>query len=124
PLSMFLTPEGKPFAGGTYFPPADIDGRLGFPSVTARVQGLWTEKEQEIRNNADVVTQHVQRQMKPKLTLQEIPLEQGLVDSSVKSLIASYDPERGGIDFNPARAEGPKFPVPAKLRLLMNRARH
>ena len=66
PLSMFLTPDGKPFAGGTYFPPEDAaGGRMGFPSVMNRVNELWNDKETSIRENADVVTRFVKQQMAP-----------------------------------------------------------
>ncbi len=61
PLSMFLTPEAKPFAGGTYFGPEDQAGRLGFVSILNRVNQLWTQKEKGVRENADVLTEHVRR---------------------------------------------------------------
>ncbi len=123
PLSMFLTPEGKPFAGGTYFPPEDIDGRLGFPTVLTRVHELWTMKREEIESNAEVITGVVRKEMKPKLNLDPVALDESLVRSSVTSIEESYDPEQGGVDFNVGRPNGPKFPVPSKLRLLLDRAR-
>ncbi|HSG70046.1 MAG TPA: thioredoxin domain-containing protein, partial [Planctomycetaceae bacterium] len=122
PLSMFLTPEGQPFAGGSYFPPEDQGGRIGFPTVMERVHTLWTEKETDIRQNAKVVTDAVQRQMKPRLTLEETRLDLTLVELTVNSLKESYDSEYGGIDFRASQPNSPKFPVPAKLRLLLDRA--
>lgn len=122
PLSMFLTPEGQPFAGGSYFPPEDQGGRIGFPTVMQRVHTLWTEKETDIRQNAKVVTDAVQRQMKPRLNLEETKLDVTLVEQTVTSLKESYDSEYGGIDFRASQPNSPKFPVPAKLRLLLDRA--
>ena len=124
PLSMFLTPEGKPFAGGTYFPPEDADdGRIGFPTVMNRVTGLWEDQEEAIRKNADIVTQVVQRQMTPSLDLKAVPLDKGgYIDDAIFAVMESYDPVHGGIDFNSARPDGPKFPTPSKLRLLMHEA--
>ncbi|HUG20324.1 MAG TPA: DUF255 domain-containing protein [Planctomycetaceae bacterium] len=122
PLSMFMTPEGQPFAGGSYFPPEDQGGRLGFPTVMQRVHTLWTDKETDIRQNAKVVTDAVQRQMKPRLNLEETKLDLTLVELTVNSLKESYDSEYGGIDFRASQPNSPKFPVPAKLRLLLDRA--
>ncbi|MBD3672032.1 MAG: DUF255 domain-containing protein [Planctomycetaceae bacterium] len=123
PLSMFLTPEGKPFAGGTYFPPQDMeDGRIGFPTVMDRVTGLWNEQEEAIRKNADIVTQVVKRQMTPSLDLSAVELDQKQIETTLSALKESYDPEYGGIDFDPARPDGPKFPTPAKLNLLQHAA--
>ena len=124
PLSLFLTPEGKPFAGGTYFPPADTeDGRTGFPTVMERVSGLWKSNEEAIRENANVVTNVVKRQMTPTLDLGTVSLKESNILLSIQALKESYDPEHGGIDFDPARPDGPKFPTPAKLSLLMHAAR-
>lgn len=124
PLSMFLTPDGKPFAGGTYFPPEDTDdGRSGFPTVMDRVTGLWNEQEEAIRKNADIVTQVVQRQMTPSLDLKAVPLDEGdYIGDALFAIMESYDPIHGGIDFDIARPDGPKFPTPAKLSLLMHEA--
>lgn len=124
PLSMFLTPEGKPFAGGTYFPPEDGEnGGLGFPSVMNNVLKFWSEDEENIRNNAETVTRYVKQQMAPPLNLQEVTLEKADIEKSVSALKESYDPEYGGIDFNAANPNGPKFPTPSKLSLLMRQAR-
>jgi uncharacterized protein YyaL (SSP411 family) len=124
PLSMFLTPEGKPFAGGSYFPPEDTpDGRLGFPGVMERVVNLWAKQEDAIRQNADTVTRVVKQQMAPPLNLQEVTIEKEDIQKSVAALKESYDPEFGGIDFNAANPNAPKFPTPSKLSLLMRQAR-
>ncbi|MDG2391252.1 MAG: DUF255 domain-containing protein [Planctomycetaceae bacterium] len=124
PLSIFLTPDGKPFAGGTYFPPADTkDGRTGFPTVMERVSGLWQDNEKSIRANADVMTNVVKRQMTPMLDLGSVTLKESNIDRSIQALKESYDPEYGGIDFNTSRPDGPKFPTPSKLSLLMHAAR-
>ena len=48
PLNVFLTPDGKPFYGGTYFPPDDRYGRPGFPALLAALRDAWTERRDEI----------------------------------------------------------------------------
>lgn len=55
PLNVFLTPDLKPFFGGTYFPPEDRQGRRGFPSLLAAVAGAWREKRADLITEADRV---------------------------------------------------------------------
>lgn len=123
PLSMFLTPDGKPVAGGTYFPPEDGSGRIGFPSVMQRVVEIWKNKREAVLKNADALTAEVQRVMKPALALRSVKIDRQLVDNVVQSLVRSYDSEFGGIDFNRFQPNSPKFPVPAKLALLQYQVR-
>lgn len=123
PLSMFLTPEGKPFAGGTYFPPRSENGRPGFEGVLKQIHDAWTQQPESIEANASLLTREVQRAMKPRLALKKTELARELVDAVVKSLVDSFDSEYGGVDFNPERPDAPKFPVPAKLSLLQYQAR-
>jgi len=52
PLNMFLTPNLEPLTGGTYFPPKDQGGRIGFPTVLKRVHGVWQENPDETAKNA------------------------------------------------------------------------
>ncbi|MHC4607139.1 MAG: thioredoxin domain-containing protein, partial [Planctomycetota bacterium] len=56
PLSVWLTPDLKPFWGGTYFPPEDRFGRPGFPRVLREIANAWKTQEKELRENADLVT--------------------------------------------------------------------
>jgi uncharacterized protein YyaL (SSP411 family) len=118
PLSIFLTPEGKPFAGGTYFPPEDENERTGFVTVIERVNEFWTENRKETEELANVLTEEVQRVMKPRLVLTPVKIERKLVSDVTQALLESYDPVHGGIGFNPNTPDGPKFPVPSKLVLL------
>lgn len=53
PLTMFLTPEGKPFYGGTYFPPVDRHGLPGFPRVLAAIAEVWREKRADVTHNVE-----------------------------------------------------------------------
>src|SRR5262245_45681107 len=59
PLSVFLTPEKKPFFGGTYFPPTDRFGRPGFKTVLTRLATYWKEHRGEVIASADELTNHV-----------------------------------------------------------------
>jgi uncharacterized protein YyaL (SSP411 family) len=122
PLSMFLTPEGKPFAGGTYFPPDNQPGRPGFPAVMKRVVAAWQSQQDDITKTADTITQEVRRVMKPRLALTPVKLDRPLVAAVTRSLLESHDAKHGGLDFNPEAPDAPKFPVPAKLALLQAEA--
>jgi uncharacterized protein YyaL (SSP411 family) len=118
PLSMFLTPDGRPFAGGTYFPPDDKDGRAGFGTVLRQINDVWTKQPDRINQTADLVTREVQRLSKPALILESVPLSQQLVADAAKSILAAYDAEDGGVDFDSTDPDGAKFPVPTRLELL------
>jgi uncharacterized protein YyaL (SSP411 family) len=122
PLSMFLTPEGKPIAGGTYFPPEDMPGRPGFPTVLNTVHELWTTKQPQILQSADLLAAEVQRVMRPTAAVAPIALAQPLADASVTAVLEQFDPDYGGLDFRAQQPDGPKFPVPSRLMLLQAQA--
>ncbi|QDU39448.1 disulfide bond corrector protein DsbC [Maioricimonas rarisocia] len=121
PLSLFLTPAGEPIAGGTYFPPEDLPGRPGFPSVMQRVHDLWMTRRADIERGATMIAREVRRLSRPGLNLKLVPLSTDLVNASVEAVKGSYDPEHGGFDFNPQAPAGPKFPSPPKLQLVQVR---
>jgi uncharacterized protein YyaL (SSP411 family) len=124
PLSMFLTPDGKPFAGGTFFPPTDRPGQPGFPSVLSRVMNVWQRDRAGVEKNADVICREVRRLTRAGFDAKPVKLDHELVTATIKSLIESRDPEFGGIDFDSQQPNAPKFPEPAKLELLDFTARH
>ena len=118
PLSLFLTPEGRPFAGGTFFPPDDKDGRAGFGTVLKQVHDVWEKQPDRIKQTADLVTREVQRLSTPPLVLETIAIDKDLVDAGATEILAAYDKEHGGLDYRAADAEGAKFPVPTRIELL------
>jgi uncharacterized protein len=120
PMSMFLTPEGKPMLGGTYFPPRDRQGRPGFLNVLKQVHSIWTDHHDEIVGHADIIAGEVRRIMQPAPGESIVPLDRSLVTAAVEALKNEYDPEYGGVDFDPQQPVGPKFPVPSRLMLLQS----
>ena len=60
PMSVFLTPDLKPFLGGTYFPPEDRGGQAGFRTILLRVAQAWEKDREQINSSADQVTQALQ----------------------------------------------------------------
>ncbi len=59
PLNMFLTPDLAPFYGGTYFPPTDRGGRVGFKNVLLQLKDAWANQEKEIEASAGELRQHL-----------------------------------------------------------------
>ncbi|HAA51802.1 MAG TPA: thioredoxin, partial [Planctomycetaceae bacterium] len=124
PLSMFLTPDTRPVAGGTYFPPRDQPNRPpGFLGVLKAMHKLWTEDKKSAEDNATVLTKALRQSLRRRLVLASAELDTELVGASVASLINSHDTRHGGIGFNRSRADRPKFPTPPKLELLAHIAR-
>ena len=72
PLSVFLTPEGKPFYGGTYFPPAPAYGRPSFKQVLLALAQAWREQRADLLASAQKLTELIER---PEADVAEQPLE-------------------------------------------------
>ena len=66
PLTMFLTPAGEPFWGGTYFPPEGRYGRPGFPEVLEMVAKIWREERHKVTSNTDALNQALARLAQPE----------------------------------------------------------
>ncbi len=118
PLSIFLTPEGKPIAGGTYFPPADMPGRPGFMTILKNVEVAWSDRQADVTATSELIAKEVKRLSTPQLVLEPIPLNAELVAKSVDAVSAAFDPEYGGFDFSADSPDSPKFPIPSRLELL------
>ena len=113
PMSVWLTPDGEPFFGGTYYPPADSRGMPGFPRVIEAVARAWVERRDELTESARELTARLK-------SLGELPAGQGnltldLLEHASKSLLAAFDPRHGGF------GDAPKFPHPMDLQVLLRR---
>jgi uncharacterized protein YyaL (SSP411 family) len=124
PLSMFLTPDGKPLAGGTYFPPDSENDRQGFQSVMQRLLSAWKDQRDDMERNAEYLTRVVQNASKPRPNITPVTLDRALVTAAVDAVVASADPDYGGFDFDPLQQRRPKFPTPVKIALLQYDAAH
>lgn len=118
PLSMFLTPDGKPVAGGTYFPPEDTDGSQGFPSILEKLLDVWTNQREQMDANAEIIANETKRLMRPKISVKSVEIDEKLTEAAFQAIASSFDPDFGGIDFNPRHPDGPKFPTPTKLSFI------
>ncbi|MCA9062638.1 MAG: thioredoxin domain-containing protein [Planctomycetaceae bacterium] len=120
PLSMFLTPDGDPFAGATYLPPEDQDGRLGFLSVARRISDIWETHRDSVEANAKIIVTEVRRLSAPGLMDQAPELSNELIQASLSGIVSQFDPVWGGVDFDPRDPEGARFPNIPRLMLVLN----
>jgi uncharacterized protein YyaL (SSP411 family) len=110
PLNVFLTPEKKPFFGGTYFPPDDLQGRPGFRRVLRSVVEFYHSNGIRVNEFSDRVMDF----------LGEAPMTSGeigssLLDNAVRDILSEYDAQNGGF------GSMPKFPMPGATEFLMRR---
>jgi uncharacterized protein len=123
PMSLFLTPDGRPFFGGTYFPPRDRQGSTGFLTIANAVAKAWTKQQADIDKTADDVTAVVRKRLKAASSQRKLPLSRSAGDEGLKQLAEQFDPEHGGFGFNPANPRRPKFPQPVDLLFLLHENR-
>ena len=115
PMSVFLTPDLKPFYTGTYFPPSPRHNLPAFKDVLAGVARAWREEPAEIERVGDQVSGHLQQAyiINKKSDAAFTP---EALDAAVKTLIDSYDWGYGGW------GSAPKFPQPMTIEFLLRRA--
>ena len=111
PMTVFLTPDGRPFYGGTYFPPEPRHGLPSFAQVLQAVTEAYRTRRHELEQQADVLVDAI-RQASERPPSGE-PLTSGLLSGVVPALRRSFDPQDGG--FGPA----PKFPAASTIELLL-----
>ncbi len=125
PLSVFLTPDLQPFLGGTYYPPENRHGRIGFPALLQGVQRAWTESRSEVDRSARQLTEQLRQIAEgPAADLSaETPSRAAGVGSSevqraVAELAGRFEPRWGGF------SHAPKFPPDGALALLLREHRN
>jgi uncharacterized protein len=114
PLTVFLTPDGEPFLGGTYFPPAPRHGLPSFPQVLVAVSELYRERRSEVTQRTEVLVDALRQAASPEPSAE--PLTESLLLAAVRRLDELHDPEWGGFG-----ARAPKFPPASALELLLRR---
>src|SRR5262245_36952858 len=124
PLSMFLTPDGRPVVGGTYWPPEDkkLDDETvkGFKSILKVVSDLWKDSPKNIDKQADKLAAATAAALENAgRGIALVDLDRKLLSGIVDELKEEFDPEYGGFG-NPSRKfRGPKFPMPSRLEFLL-----
>ncbi|MBN2594405.1 MAG: thioredoxin domain-containing protein, partial [Sedimentisphaerales bacterium] len=110
PLSVFLTPEGKPFYGGTYFPPQDAYGRPGFERVLLFVADAWKNRRRELLSSATKMSGLLQSPTPPT---NDSNLSPEILNNAFVIFQNSFDAVHGGF------GTAPKFPQPTNLSMLL-----
>ncbi len=114
PLTAFLTPDGRPYFGGTYFPRDDRYGRPGFDRVLLTMADVWKTRRQEAMESAASVFAAIEHGETFAGRSGSLSLE--IVDKIIESAVKQFDSRHGGF------GSQPKFPHPAALDLLIDAA--
>ena len=112
PLTVFLTPDGRPFYGGTYFPPVDQWGRPSFKKILLAIADAYRERRDEVLKSADEAMNVLNNA--ENFAGHRSEFSPRLVGVMVQSAMPIFDEKNGGF------GSAPKFPHPASLDLLMD----
>ncbi len=110
PLSVFLTPDKKPFFGGTYFPPEDSQGRPGFKKVLQAIIDLYRSSREEVNS----YTERLMDFIRPDAMVKG-EINSAMLDVAQSTMLSLFDPQNGGF------GTAPKFPMPGAASFLLYR---
>lgn len=113
PLTLFLTPDGKPIYGGTYFPKESKWGMPGFVDIAGSILDAWQNQKEKVLQSADGIIDNVINRKRPATVSELTP---SVLDAAYNSYAASFDPVFGGF------SRAPKFPSPHNLQFLLRYA--
>ncbi len=111
PMSMFLTPDRKPFFGATYIPPVAKYGRPGFPDIITRIHEVWTKDRNNILEAGEQIEDHIRSFLDPAAT--PATADRKVLDKGFESFSRSFEREYGGF------SNAPKFPTPVSFNFLL-----
>jgi uncharacterized protein YyaL (SSP411 family) len=111
PLTMFLAPDGRPFWGGTYFPPESRYGRPGFPNVMQEISRIWHQEPKKVETNAAAITDALSQSTKQQ-DGQSASLSLELLDEAATLITKHVDHDHGGLK------GAPKFPQTSTFEFL------
>ncbi len=111
PMTVFLIPDGRPFFGGTYFPPEDRHGLPGFRRLLESVATAYRERRQEVENSGERLREYLRQSttVHPRPGLADLAVG----DQAALRLVGQFDPQFGGL------GGAPKFPQPSALDFLL-----
>jgi uncharacterized protein YyaL (SSP411 family) len=115
PLTVFLTPDGEPFYGGTYFPPEPRHGLPSFRQVLQAVADVYRERPEDVAAQAEALIGALRRSGETDPSRD--PLTDALLTEAERGLLAQLDPRWGGF------GHAPKFPPASALEFLLRRGR-
>jgi len=111
PMSVFMTPDGKPYFTGTYFPPEERHGMPAFPHVLQAVADAYHNRKSEVLSTTSRIVEYLQEQTAARASAE--PLTRDLIAEAYRVLAATFDHEHGGF------GGAPKFPQPMTYELLL-----
>ena len=111
PMTLFLTPDGKPFYGGTYFPPEDRRGMPGFPRVLQALAAAYRQNRSEVLLTTDKLLQQMRQMTSGTRTVE--PLTTDVVHQAHSEIATQFDDKYGGVGMQP------KFPQPMTYEFLL-----
>ena len=114
PMSVFLSPDGKPFYGGTYFPNEDRGGMPSFPRVLTAVAEAYRERRDEIEQSSTRIVNAISSQSSARMSVE--PIAQAMFHSAYRHLAPEFDWQHGGTGLQP------KFPQPMMYEFLLTHA--
>ncbi len=115
PMTMFLTPDGRPFYGGTYFPPTPRHGMPSFHQLLAAVSETYQKRREDVERSAGEIAAALVEHISVPDTL---GLSEDLLAFAARALGSEYDSAEGGF------GGAPKFPQPMALEFLLRAHRH
>jgi uncharacterized protein YyaL (SSP411 family) len=114
PMTVFLTPDGKPFYGGTYFPPDERHGLPSFRTLLAAIQDAWRNRRDEVEKQGAELIEHLDP-LRHLSAAGDIEGEE-LLSTALATFRSAFDREWGGF------GGAPKFPQPMNLEFLLRSA--
>jgi len=111
PMTVFLTPDGRPFYGGTYFPPEPRYNMPSFRQLLLAVSEAYHQRRSELERQADALVDAIREASAVRPSTE--PLTTELLSRAVSALAAQFDPEHGGF------GRAPKFPPASNLEFLL-----
>ena len=111
PMSVWLTPDLKPFYGGTYYPPSSRWGRPGFVEILQEISRVWRDERGKVLDSASTILDRISHYGAGAAGT-EVPAPE-VLDRAVREFAAAFDARRGGF------GDAPKFPRPSELLFLM-----
>ena len=111
PMTVFLTPDGVPFHGGTYFPPTDRQGMPSFERIMRAIDDVWTTQRDQVLEQGEQLRELIERDARPLAAEEDLPV--GWATDVVERLAQQFDAARGGF------GRAPKFPAAMTIDLLL-----
>jgi len=116
PMTVFLTPDGTPFYGGTYFPPDDRPHMPSFTRVLGAIDDAWRNRRDDVVQTGTQLREHLSQGTLKTVALSQVALDPGVLEAAGRGLSAQHDPEFGGF------GGAPKFPQPMAIEFLLRYA--